>query len=41
LGTAFRIALPSLMTTLKSTAFALYRVMSSGICFETVLATAS
>lgn len=40
-GIAFRMALPSLMTTLKSTRFAWKRVMSSGICFETLFATAS
>ena len=40
-GTAFRIARPSLMTTLNSIVFALYLLMSSGTCFATVFASTS
>lgn len=41
LGIAFSTARPSFTSTLKSTDFALKRVMSSGTCFATLLATAS
>jgi hypothetical protein len=41
LGTAFRIAFPSLTTTLNSTDLALWRAMRSGTCLATLFTTAS
>ena len=40
-GIAFSTARPSFTSTLKSTDFALKRVISSGTCFAMLLATAS